>query len=74
MFQLALAVCGVGEVAALRERWTEPKRDRLQGDAKSLTGRPVSAAWMEWLSRGGVAVLMALMSVALFNDLARLLG
>jgi regulator of sigma E protease len=41
---------------------------------ESLTGRPVSAAWMEWLSRGGVAVLMALMSVALFNDLARLLG
>lgn len=41
---------------------------------ESVTGRPVSAAWMEWLSRGGVAVLMALMSVALFNDLARLLG
>lgn len=41
---------------------------------ESVTGRPVSATWMEWLSRGGVAVLMALMSVALFNDLARLLG
>ena len=41
---------------------------------ESVTGRPVSAVWTEWLSRGGVAVLMALMSVALFNDLARILG
>ncbi len=41
---------------------------------ESVTGRPVSVQWSEWLSRAGVAVLMALMSVALFNDLARLLG
>lgn len=41
---------------------------------ESLTGRPVSEAWMERLQRGGVVVLMALMSVALFNDVARLAG
>jgi len=39
-----------------------------------VTGRSVSEAWMERLQRGGVVVLMALMSVALFNDVARLAG
>jgi regulator of sigma E protease len=34
----------------------------------------VSDAWMERLQRGGVVVLMALMSVALFNDVVRLAG
>jgi regulator of sigma E protease len=29
---------------------------------------------MERLQRGGVAILLALMSVALFNDVARLAG
>ena len=41
---------------------------------EGLTGRPVSDAWLERLQRGGVAVLLALMSVALFNDVARLVG
>lgn len=41
---------------------------------EALTGRSVSEAWMERLQRGGVVVLMALMSVALFNDVARLAG
>jgi regulator of sigma E protease len=41
---------------------------------EGVTGRSVSDVWMERLQRGGVAVLMALMSVALFNDVARLLG
>lgn len=41
---------------------------------EAVSGRPVSEAWMERLQRGGVAVLMALMAVALFNDVARLLG
>ncbi len=41
---------------------------------EAATGRPVSDVWMERLQRGGVAVLAALMSVAVFNDLARLLG
>jgi regulator of sigma E protease len=34
----------------------------------------VSEVWMERLQRGGVVILMALMSVALFNDVTRLLG
>ncbi len=41
---------------------------------EGVTGRSVSDAWMERLQRGGVAILLALMSVALFNDVARLLG
>ena len=41
---------------------------------EGLTGRPVSEAWLEKLQRGGVAVLLLMMSVALFNDVARLLG
>jgi len=41
---------------------------------EALTGRTVSEVWMERLQRGGVVVLMALMSVALFNDVARLAG
>lgn len=41
---------------------------------EGVTGRPVSDAWMERLQRGGVAILMALMAVALFNDVARLAG
>lgn len=41
---------------------------------EALTGRSVSDAWMERLQRGGVVVLMALMSVALFNDVVRLAG
>lgn len=41
---------------------------------EGLTGRPVSDAWLERLQRGGIAVLLLMMSVALFNDVARLLG
>lgn len=41
---------------------------------EGVTGRSVSDAWMERLQRGGVVVLMVLMSVALFNDVARLAG
>jgi regulator of sigma E protease len=39
-----------------------------------VTGRSVSDAWMDRLQRAGVAVLVVLMSVALFNDVTRLLG
>ena len=39
-----------------------------------LTGRSVSEVWMEWLQRGGIAILLLMMMVALFNDLARLFG
>jgi len=41
---------------------------------EAITGRSVPDVWLERLQRGGVVVLMALMSVALFNDVARLAG
>ncbi len=41
---------------------------------EGVTGRPVSDAWLMRLQRGGIAVLLMMMSVALFNDVARLLG
>ena len=41
---------------------------------EAVTGRPVSDLWLGRLQRGGIAILLALMSVALFNDVARLLG
>ncbi|HYW55920.1 MAG TPA: RIP metalloprotease RseP [Polaromonas sp.] len=41
---------------------------------EALTGRSVSDAWMDRLQRGGVAILLGMMSVALFNDVSRLLG
>jgi len=42
--------------------------------AEALTGRPVSERTMEIGSRIGMALLVLLMSFALFNDLRRLLG
>ena len=39
-----------------------------------VTGKSVSEAWMERLQRGGVAVLLVMMSIALFNDVSRLFG
>lgn len=41
---------------------------------EGVTGRPVSDAWMERLQQGGVAILVLMMSIALFNDISRLLG
>lgn len=41
---------------------------------EGVTGRSVSDAWMERLQRGGVAILLAMMSISLFNDVTRLLG
>ncbi len=41
---------------------------------EGVTGKPVTQLWLERLQRGGVAVLMAMMAVALFNDVNRLLG
>ena len=41
---------------------------------EAVTGKPVTTAWLERLQRGGVAVLMAMMAVALFNDVHRLFG
>lgn len=41
---------------------------------EAVTGKAVSDLWMERLQRGGVAVLLVMMSIALFNDFSRLLG
>ncbi len=39
---------------------------------EAVTGRGVSSAWMDRLQRTGVALLLVMMSIALFNDVTRL--
>lgn len=41
---------------------------------EAVTGHPVSEQWLARLQRGGIALLLTMMSVALFNDVVRLLG
>ncbi|MGA0612564.1 RIP metalloprotease RseP [Caldimonas sp. KR1-144] len=41
---------------------------------EGVTGRPVSEVWLDRLQRGGLAIMVLMMSLALYNDLARLLG
>ena len=41
---------------------------------EAVTGKSVSDAWMAGLQRGGIAILLCMMSVALFNDVTRLFG
>jgi regulator of sigma E protease len=41
---------------------------------EAATGKAVSEAWMQGLQRGGVAVLLCMMSIAMFNDVTRLFG
>jgi regulator of sigma E protease len=41
---------------------------------EAVTGRQVSELWLDRLQRGGVAVMLVMMSLALYNDMARLLG
>ena len=41
---------------------------------EAVTGRPVSDLWLKWLQRGGALIMLLLMSLALSNDVARLLG
>ena len=41
---------------------------------EGVTGRPIPEPWLERLQRAGMAILLALMSLAVFNDIARLLG
>ena len=41
---------------------------------EGVTGNAVSEAWMQGLQRGGVAVLLGMMSIAMFNDVTRLFG
>ena len=56
--------------AAAGPRWGAPDVLSLGG----VTGKSVSDVWMERLQRGGVAILLVMMSIALFNDVTRLLG
>ena len=41
---------------------------------EAVSGRPVSDLWLKWLQRGGALIMLLLMSLALSNDVARLLG
>ncbi len=41
---------------------------------ESLTGKPISQVSMEWLQRVGLGFLLLMMCVAMFNDVARLMG
>jgi regulator of sigma E protease len=41
---------------------------------EAATGRPPTDAWLERLQRGGVAIMLVMTSLALYNDVARLLG
>ncbi len=41
---------------------------------EAVTGKPVPDRWLERLQRGGFVVLVIMMSVALYNDVARFLG
>jgi regulator of sigma E protease len=41
---------------------------------EAVTGRSVSEVWMARLHRGGLAILLMMMTIALFNDLQRLFG
>ena len=41
---------------------------------ESVTGKPVSESWMAQLQKVGLVVLLMMMSVAVFNDVTRLLG
>ncbi|MBK9133641.1 MAG: RIP metalloprotease RseP [Betaproteobacteria bacterium] len=41
---------------------------------EGVTGRALSEEWLARLQRGGIAVLLLMMSVALYNDVVRLLG
>ena len=41
---------------------------------EGVTGRPVSELWLDRLQRGGVAIMLMMMSLALYNDVARILG
>ena len=40
---------------------------------EGISGKPVPDVWMERLQKGGICILFLMMSVALFNDITRLL-
>jgi regulator of sigma E protease len=41
---------------------------------EAITGREPSVVWVDTLQRGGMVMLMGMMAIALFNDVARFLG
>jgi regulator of sigma E protease len=41
---------------------------------EGVTGRPVPEKWWERLQRLGIALLLVMMSVALYNDIQHILG
>lgn len=41
---------------------------------EGVIGRPLPDAWVERLQRGGLAIILLMMSVAIYNDVARLVG
>lgn len=41
---------------------------------EAVTRRPIPEIWLDRLQRGGLAVILMMMSLALYNDVARLLG
>jgi regulator of sigma E protease len=41
---------------------------------EAATGRPPSDLWLERLQRGGLAIMLMMMSLAFYNDVARYLG
>ena len=41
---------------------------------EGVTGRPVSEWWLKWLQRAGALVMLLMMSLALSNDVTRLMG
>jgi regulator of sigma E protease len=41
---------------------------------EAVMGRPIPPDWMERLQRGGLVLILAMMSIALYNDVARLMG
>ena len=61
---------------------TNPEHDETRAIAERYARRDVGdryhplrpEIWLARLQRGGIAVLLVMMSVALFNDVARLLG
>jgi regulator of sigma E protease len=41
---------------------------------EGVTGRPLSDLWLDRFQRGGLVVIVLMMSLALYNDVARMLG
>ena len=41
---------------------------------EGVTGHPVNEVWMERLQRLGIGLLLAMMSIAFFNDISRIWG